>query len=94
MSEYRALAEISVVSDFASLVLGVEHLGIAVSDVYHGFHSLEVCVWSATDAHNIISDLQDENSPMPLSGPISVLAMTRTLKSFCTLPMISTALLS
>jgi hypothetical protein len=35
-----------------------------------------------------------ENSPIPLSGPRSVLAITRTLRSFCTLPMISTAWLS
>lgn len=34
------------------------------------------------------------NSPISLSGPKSVLAITRTLKSFCTLPMISTAWLS
>lgn len=36
----------------------------------------------------------DKHSPIPPSGPKSVLAITRTLKSFCTLPMISTAWLS
>lgn len=77
------------------LLLIIKHLMIPMRRIHHRIHGIEVCT-QPQNQHSPPATEQEEgqNIPMAPSGPISVLAITLTLRSFCTLPIISTAWLS
>lgn len=76
-----------------NLFLVVKNLMIPMRRVNDCFDGVEICFSRVSNSTCKLPDLLDDwmNAPIPPSGPISVLAITFTDRSCCTLPMISTA---